>query len=46
MKSFLIYFKDQYEYDDDIVIRAYTESEAIIEFYKTFPSSCRIKSIQ
>lgn len=46
MKLFLIYFKDQYGYDDDVIYRAHNESEAVQMFYKDYPASCRIKSIQ
>ena len=42
MKSFLIYFKDKFGYDDDTVIRAYNETEATIEFYKEYGASCKI----
>jgi hypothetical protein len=46
MKTFLIYYTDQWGYPDDVVIKAYNEHEAIIKFYSEFPSQCRIKSIQ
>lgn len=45
MRIYLIYYRDQFGYDDDTTIWAYNESEALQKFYQDFHSGCRVKRI-
>lgn len=45
MHSFLIEYKDDCGYRDNIVILAYSEGEAVGKFYKQFPFTFLILEI-